>query len=45
LQYDAAAKKLTFKSFGVVMGGLCSEGWGVGIFDRGLRLADIEYAY
>jgi hypothetical protein len=25
------------------MGGLCSQGWGVGIFDRGLRLADIEY--
>lgn len=22
--------------------GTCSEGWGVGIFDRGMRLADVE---
>ncbi|KAK1518258.1 hypothetical protein CABS01_05792 [Colletotrichum abscissum] len=35
--YDAGAKALTFSNRGVV-----TEGWGVGIFDRGMRLADID---
>ncbi|KAK3372649.1 carbohydrate esterase family 3 protein [Podospora didyma] len=35
---------LTFTNRGVVSGsgGWCTEGWGVGIFDRGMRLADID---
>ncbi|AEO70515.1 carbohydrate esterase family 3 protein [Thermothielavioides terrestris NRRL 8126] len=41
--YDAKAKKLQFSNQGVKSGAArCTEGWGVGIFDRGLRLADID---
>lgn len=40
--YDAGAKALTFSNRGVVANTGCTEGWGVGIFDRGMRLADIE---
>jgi hypothetical protein len=42
-RYDASTKKLTFANVGVVTGAAtCTQGWGVNIFDRGMRLADIE---
>ncbi|KAL1595342.1 hypothetical protein SLS60_010033 [Paraconiothyrium brasiliense] len=42
-RYDASTKKLTFANVGVVTGAAtCNQGWGVNIFDRGMRLADIE---
>lgn len=41
-EWDAAGQTLTFKNVGVVTGNICNQGWGVGIFDRGMRLADIE---
>jgi hypothetical protein len=40
--FDKGANKLTFKNFGVVTPATCTQGWGVSIFDRGMRLADIE---
>lgn len=44
IKYDAAAKVLKFSNQGVKTGGAsCTQGWGVGIFDRGMRIADIEY--
>lgn len=41
-QYDQAAKSITFANRGVVASPGCTQGWGVSIFDRGMRLADIE---
>ncbi|KAH8887189.1 hypothetical protein GQ53DRAFT_874237 [Thozetella sp. PMI_491] len=41
-QYDAGAKSITFVNAGVVTGATCTQGWGVSIFDRGMRLADID---
>lgn len=42
-QYSSSSNTLTFVNRGVVTGAAtCTEGWGVGIFDRGMRLADIE---
>nr|UMZ45337.1 hypothetical protein [Paramyrothecium sp.] len=42
-EYDQGANKLTFKDVGVVTGdATCPQGWGVSIFDRGMRLADID---
>ena len=42
-EYNAQENKLTFKNVGVVSGAAtCTQGWGVSIFDRGMRLADIE---
>lgn len=42
-QYDATKNSLTFANRGVVTGAAtCTEGWGVNIFDRGMRLADME---
>jgi hypothetical protein len=44
IKYDAAAKVLKFSNQGVKSGSAsCTQGWGVGIFDRGMRIADIEY--
>lgn len=40
--WDAATKTLTFTNRGVVATPGCTEGWGVGIFDRGMRIADLE---
>ncbi|KAH6611487.1 hypothetical protein Trco_001507 [Trichoderma cornu-damae] len=41
--YDAGAKTLKFSNQGVKSGGAtCTQGWGVGIFDRGMRLADVD---
>ena len=34
--------QVTFTNKGVVTNDQCSQGWGVGIFDRGMLLADIE---
>jgi hypothetical protein len=42
-RFDAAKNALTFVNVGVVTGAAtCTQGWGVGIFDRGMRLADME---
>lgn len=41
-QYNAAARSLSFANRGVVAQSNCREGWGPGIFDRGMRIADIE---
>lgn len=41
-QWDAGKNSLTFANRGVVTGAVCSQGWGVGIFDLGMRLADID---
>ena len=41
-RFDASKNSLTFANRGVVTGATCSQGWGVGIFDRGMRLADID---
>ncbi|KAL6886462.1 hypothetical protein HDV57DRAFT_390273 [Trichoderma longibrachiatum] len=41
-QYNAGKNSLTFANRGVVTGAVCSQGWGVGIFDLGMRLADID---
>ncbi|GFP57140.1 multidomain esterase [Trichoderma asperellum] len=41
--YDAATKNLKFSNQGVKSGSAsCTQGWGVGIFDRGMRLVDID---
>ncbi|KAL5083333.1 hypothetical protein Trisim1_001784 [Trichoderma cf. simile WF8] len=41
--YDATAKLLKFSNQGVKSGSAsCTQGWGVGIFDRGMRIADID---
>ena len=46
--YDKSAKKFSFSSktridgSGTSKGPNCSQGWGVGVADLGLRLADIE---
>ncbi|KAK4182717.1 hypothetical protein QBC35DRAFT_546288 [Podospora australis] len=41
--YNPSTGKLTFTNQGVKSGpASCKEGWGVGIFDRGVRLADID---
>jgi hypothetical protein len=41
--YDASTKVWKFTNVGTVSGAAsCSQGWGVGIFDLGLRLHDIE---
>ncbi|KAI1261901.1 carbohydrate esterase family 3 protein [Xylariaceae sp. FL1019] len=44
--YDSATDKITFGDAYPVnsnsIAPLCTEGWGVGIFDRGMRLADID---
>jgi len=41
-QWNAGTKTLTFINRGVVASPGCTEGWGVGIFDRGMRIADME---
>ncbi|KAK4224248.1 CE3 protein [Podospora fimiseda] len=41
-QFDPGRNLITFADRGVVTGNLCAEGWGVSIFDRGMRLADID---
>ncbi|KAI0529773.1 hypothetical protein GGR58DRAFT_526027 [Xylaria digitata] len=41
-RYDASANALTFSNRGVVASTGCTQGWGVSIFDRGMRLADID---
>ncbi|KAK8047725.1 hypothetical protein PG996_015789 [Apiospora saccharicola] len=41
--YDKATGRFTFEYKGFVAGSeKCSQGWGASIFDRGLRLADID---
>lgn len=41
--YNSATKTFAFTDVGFVSGpARCSQGWGVGIFDRGLRLHDVE---
>jgi hypothetical protein len=41
--YNKATDVVSFSNKGVVSGGMtCTQGWGVGIFDRGMRLADID---
>lgn len=40
--YQAGQNTVTFTNRGVVAETGCTEGWGVGIFDRGMRLADID---
>ncbi|KAI1741483.1 hypothetical protein F4680DRAFT_457982 [Xylaria scruposa] len=40
--YDTGANSLNFSNRGVVASTGCTEGWGVSIFDRGMRLADID---
>lgn len=41
--YDASKDALTFVNVGVVsQGATCNQGWGVNIFDRGMRLADMD---
>jgi hypothetical protein len=42
-RYDASTNILKFANVGVVTGAAtCTQGWGVNIFDRGVRLADME---
>ncbi len=42
--YNPSTGVFNFQYVGFVSGASgCTEGWGVGQFDRGLRLADIEY--
>lgn len=41
-QFDAVRNAISFVDRGVVTGSVCAEGWGVSIFDRGMRLADID---
>ena len=42
-EYNPQTGRFSFPYVGRVNGpAQCSEGWGVNIFDRGLRLADIE---
>ncbi|KZL82214.1 carbohydrate esterase family 3 protein [Colletotrichum incanum] len=43
-QWNAGTKTLRFANRGVVASPGCSKGWGVGIFDRGMRIADMEWA-
>lgn len=41
--YDSVTDTFAFTDVGIVSGAaICTEGWGVNIFDRGLILADIE---
>ncbi|KAJ5794948.1 carbohydrate esterase family 3 protein [Penicillium paradoxum] len=41
--YDKDKQTITFTNQGVVSGSAtCSQGWGVSIFDRGMRIADID---
>jgi hypothetical protein len=40
--YDQATKVITFSARGVVASPDCAEGWGPSIFDRGMRIADVE---
>ncbi|KAI0095848.1 hypothetical protein GGR51DRAFT_567603 [Nemania sp. FL0031] len=40
--YNATANALTFTNRDVVASTGCTQGWGVSIFDRGMRLADID---
>lgn len=42
-RYDASTNTLKFANVGVVTGAAtCTQGWGVGIFDRGMAVVDIE---
>lgn len=41
-QWNSGTKTLRFANRGVVASPGCREGWGVGIFDRGMRIADME---
>ncbi|KAK4450304.1 integrin alpha N-terminal [Podospora aff. communis PSN243] len=41
--WNPATQHLSFQNHGVVTGAAtCTQGWGVGFFDRGMRLADID---
>jgi hypothetical protein len=40
--YNQGTKSITFTSRGVVATPGCTAGWGVSIFDRGMRIADME---
>ncbi|CAD0113390.1 unnamed protein product [Aureobasidium uvarum] len=42
-RYDASTNTLKFANVGVVTGAAtCTQGWGVGIFDRGMAVVDID---
>ncbi|TGJ79062.1 hypothetical protein E0Z10_g9703 [Xylaria hypoxylon] len=41
-RYDSNANSITFTNRGVVASTGCTAGWGVSMFDRGMRIADIE---
>jgi hypothetical protein len=44
--YDAVTDTFDFTDEGIVSGAAtCTEGWGVDIFDRGMRLHDVEYVF
>ena len=40
--YDQRTNSITFTSRGVVASPGCTAGWGTSIFDRGMRIADME---
>jgi hypothetical protein len=40
--YSPGATTITFGAPVTVTPATCDQGWGVGIFDRGMRIADIE---
>jgi len=41
-QYDAGAKTIRFTKTAATRG-MCDQGWGLSIFDRGMRVGDLEY--
>ncbi|KAK0736551.1 hypothetical protein B0T21DRAFT_288137, partial [Apiosordaria backusii] len=41
-QFDAARNVISFVDRGLMTGSVCAEGWGLSVFDRGMRLADID---
>ena len=41
--WQSGRDTITFTNRGVVAETGCNQGWGVSIFDRGMRIADIEY--
>jgi hypothetical protein len=43
--WQSGRDTITFTNRGVVAETGCNQGWGVGIFDRGMRIADIEYVH
>jgi hypothetical protein len=40
--YDKGSDTVSFIKQGIVTPGTCTQGWGVGIFDRGMRVVDLD---